>query len=423
MKKIVRLLAGFLAAVQLFIFTGCSKTENALSDTAKTFPQAKISAEALVSGEKQTGSDKLDDDTIQEGTLAIDDFTVRLLQQSISDKNILLSPLSTLCSLTMAMNGGKGETLSQMEEFLGDRDLLNSFLSTVSDLCTDDQLHLANSVWFRDTEELAVEKDFLTKAERFYGASVYKAPFDDTTLEDINHWASNKTNGMVQDILGQIDSLTMMYLINAVSFDAKWEEKYEKKQIKSETFLTEDGIERTVRMMYSEEENYLDGENAQGFLKYYAGKRYGFAALVPTNGMSMSDFIASLDGKALYKILNSQFSTTLEVSLPKFTAEYEANLQKSLQQLGMTDAFAEGIADFTGIATYHHQSLRMGPVLHKTYLELDEQGTKAAASTAAEMRTSCEPMQISLNRPFLYMIIDTYYKVPVFIGTMMDPGE
>lgn len=362
---------------------------------------------------------------------AITDFSVRLLNQSLNeDGNTLISPFSVLCALAMTSNGAKGETLAQMEEVFGlSISDLNTYLHTYADQLPEDEkykLSIANSIWFKDDKSFTVEEDFLQTNADYYGAEMYKAPFDDSTLKDINNWVDDNTDGMIDEILSEIPSEAYMYLINALAFDAEWMNVYDEYQVQKETFTQEDGTARNAELMYSTEYTYLEDENAVGFVKYYADAKYAFAALLPNEGVSVADYTASLTGEKLHTILSNPLDATIDAAIPKFETEYDVKLNQTLLEMGMTDAFSAN-ADFTGIGTFDStdNNLSISEVIHKTFISVDESGTKAGAATSVGVTkmSLTDPRDIKtvhLDRPFVYMLIDCEANLPLFIGTMMD---
>ena len=217
----------------------------------------------------------------------------------------------------------------------------------------------------------------------------------------------------------------MLFLINALAFDGKWQTPYEPEQVTDGTFTAADGSERAVTMMQSSETEYLDDGQATGFIKYYKEGGYAFAALLPNEGVSIDSCIASLTGAGLRETLQNAEQTQVNATLPKFSADYSAELSGSLKALGVTDAFDGDRADFSAMGQSGEGRLFISRVLHKTHIELDEQGTSAAAATAVEMNaTACapaeQPKSVVLNRPFVYMILDTNTMLPVFFGAVYD---
>jgi serpin B len=356
------------------------------------------------------------------------DFAVRLFRESIvPGENTLVSPLSVFAALAMTVNGAKGETKAQMEAVLGmTTEELNEFFRRFAAARPDTEkckLRLANSIWFTEKYGFSVDRAFLQTNADYYGADAYKAPFNNTTLKDINNWVKDKTDGMIPDILDRIPPNAVMYLVNALAFEAEWVEVYKKDQVRSGKFTREDGTVKNVEFMYSTENKYIEDDLATGFIKYSAGGQYAFAALLPNEGVSVADYIATLDGAKLRNLLGSAQRTSVEAALPKFETEFKTELSEVLKSMGMPIAFDEDNADFSGLGTAD-ENIYIGRVLHKTFISVGEQGTRAGASTAVEMIQKgimpAEKKQVCLDRPFVYMLIDTTTNVPFFIGTAMD---
>ncbi|MBQ3255867.1 MAG: serpin family protein [Oscillospiraceae bacterium] len=363
---------------------------------------------------------------------AVSDFALRLFKESMEDgENTLISPLSVLVALSMTANGADNETLSQMESVLGmPIDQLNTWISTyMANLPEEEKykLSLANSIWFKDDPTFVVNEDFLQTNADYYGAGIYKAPFDDSTLKEINKWVEDNTDGMIKDILDQIPEDAVMYLVNALAFDAEWQNIYNEYQIQDGKFTTEDGTVRDVELMYSNENKYLNDDKAEGFIKYYANRKYAFAALLPNEGVSVSEYIASLDGEHLHDLLSDAKTTPVDAAIPKFETEYKVEMSEILKKMGMPDAFDGTLADFSKLgSTTDGKNIFINRVIHQTYINVDGKGTKAGAATVVEMtkESAMEPMdppkQVYLDRPFVYMLIDCETNLPFFIGTMMD---
>lgn len=360
------------------------------------------------------------------------DFAVRLLQECANleeEGNMLISPLSVVNALAMTAYGARGETLSQMEKLFGaNLGSLGEYLQAYNNgLPTGEKykLHSANSIWIRDDERFTVSPDFLETNKNLFGAGIYEAPFDASTLKSINGWVSEHTDNMIPEILNEIPTDAVMYLINALAFDVEWQDGYNEFQVREGVFTGEDGAAREAEMMYSSEYAYLQEEQAQGFIKYYSDKKYAFAALLPEEGVSLRDYVASLTGERLRRLLSDPVEIDVETAIPKFEAEYDILLNPVLEEMGMQSAFDPGAADLSGIGTSLAGNLYISRVLHKTYIAVDEKGTKAGAATAVEIYDECciEPVEkriVYLDRPFVYMIIDCQENLPVFIGTVTE---
>ena len=411
MKQLIALLLVFVMTLGL---TACS--QGSRDDLMKDVPAKAV--------------DVLPD--MDAGSAAAADFGVRLFQTSMEDgKNILISPLSVLYALAMTTNGADGETLAQMEQVLGmDCENLNSFMLAYLDLLPEGKAYkmsLANSIWFKDDPNFVVEQSFLQTNADYYGADAYKAAFDEGTRNDINNWVKEHTDGMIPEILDEIPDEAIMYLVNALAFEAEWADVYEEHQIREGRFTMEDGTRQGVDMMHSQEYTYLEDELATGFIKYYKDRRYAFVAMLPNEGVTVSQYVDSLTGEHLRELLNNPQDLTVFASIPKFETEYDIEMSEVLQEMGMTDAFDWRVADFSRLGTYNVDGMNIciNRVLHKTFISVSEQGTRAGAATAVEMVAEgaaeiIEYKEVVLDRPFVYMLIDCETNLPFFIGTMMN---
>ena len=413
----------FLAILSLILI--CSMAVN-LTGCA-----TKVQAADLMEGvQANTVTGKAADDAFAQSQMRL---AVELFQSSVlesKDENVLISPLSIQLALAMTANGADGNTKAEMEALLGGEislEDLNEYLySYMNNLPSAEKykLQIANSIWFRDDEgRLQVEKDFLQKNADYYGAQAYKAAFDDQTLKDINNWVKDHTDGMIDSILDQIDEDAVMYLINALVFDAEWQHVYDKSDVYKGKFTNINGTEKQVDMMHSEETVYLQDENAIGFMKPYSGSKYNFAVLLPNEGADIYEYIAGLTGESLMETLSTPQLGMVMATLPKFSYEYELTMNDVLKELGMPSAFSGDTADFSKMAHSSRGNIYIGDVLHKSFISVDELGTKAGAVTKVQMNDESAPMSewvVTLNRPFVYMIIDNETNLPVFIGTVMD---
>ena len=391
---------------------------------------SQVSANDLMKDVPAKAVDVLPD--MDAGAAAVADFGVRLFKTSMEEgENTLISPLSVLYALAMTANGADGETLAQMEQVLGmDVDNLNSYMLAYLDLLPetkDYKMSLANSIWFKDDPNFAVEQSFLQTNADYYGAGAYKAAFDEGTRNDINNWVKEHTDGMIPEIIDEIPDEAIMYLVNALAFDAKWADEYEEHQIREGRFTMEDGTRQDVDMMHSEEYTYLEDDLATGFIKYYKDRKYAFVAMLPNEGVSVSQYVDSLTGEHLRELLNNPQDLTVFASIPKFETEYDIEMSEVLQEMGMTDAFDWRVADFSKLGTYNVDGMNIciSRVLHKTFISVSEQGTRAGAATAVEMVAEgameiVDFKEVVLDRPFVYMLIDCETNLPFFIGTMMN---
>lgn len=375
------------------------------------------------------------------------DFAVRLFQHSIEEgKNTLISPLSVISALAMTANGADGDTLAQMEEVFGlpieemnaymyeylqqlsaagtEENANKGLLGGESDNQEGGTLKLANAIWLKDDESFAPKEDFLQTNANYYNADLFQEAFDQGTLHNINNWVAEKTDEMIPKIVDEISPESVMYLVNALAFEAEWDNIYLETQVHDSTFTKEDGEVEDIELMYSSEYTYLEDEDASGFIKYYKGGKYAFATLLPKEGMKVSDYVATLTGEKLHSILSNPVDTVVDVSIPKFETEYGTELKTALQTMGMTDAFDVNQANFSNVGESAYGNLYISSVLHKTKISVAEKGTKAGAATVVEVRCGAafveEIKTVILDRPFVYMLIDCETDTPFFIGSLMS---
>ena len=406
MKKIALL----LCCVMLVSMAGCG---------------TKIQGEDLMDG-KTPG--QVSEVTELDGeNVILTDFGVRLFKESYEDhKNTLISPLSVMYALAMTANGAKGETLEEMEAVLGmPVEELNTFLYSYAKNLPQDKkykLSMANSIWFKDDASFNVNEDFLQTNADYYGAGIYKAPFNEQTVKDINSWVKQNTDEMIPEILDEIPAEAVMYLVNALAFEAEWETIYNEYDVRDGEFTLINGVTQNVEYMYGEEHTYLEDENTTGFLKYYKDGKYAFAALLPKEATNIVEYVKQLDGAKINKLLENKKSATVMTAIPKFETEYDISLKEVLESMGMKKAFNSSQADFTGLGTFTDKNIFMSRVLHKTFISVNEKGTKAGAATAVEMSAEGAievQNEVYLKRPFVYLLIDCETNTPFFIGATM----
>ena len=348
------------------------------------------------------------------------DFTVELFNAAYEGGDALISPVSVLAALAMAEAGAEGETLSQMEEVFGvDAETMRLALSAYMSSVAGTEAKTANAIWFRDDGSFTPNEDFLADCASFAGAEVFADEFTGALAGRINGWISEHTDGMIKDVLDKVDPSAVMYLVNALAFEADWAEKYEGKRLREGEFNTETGP-KAVQMMYSDESTYLEGEGFTGFMKPYKGGRYAFAALLPTG--SLDALLGSLTGEELAAALENAAEAEVNAGLPSFEGRTRTELSAALAGMGMTDAFDMDLADFSGMGESGLGGIFISRVLHETFIEVTPQGTRAAAATVIEAPAGAEPSQdlktVICDRPFAYMIVDTEYNVPLFFGVV-----
>ena len=356
------------------------------------------------------------------------DFSIEIFKKGIiRNENSLVSPLSIMLALAMTANGADGETLAQMENLLGggiSLTDLNEYLYMYANELPNvnkSKLNIANSIWFREGFE--VEQVFLQSNANYFDASIFRAAFDNQTVRDINDWVSQNTDGLIDRIMDNIDEANVMYLINAIVFDGEWLTSYEARNIRKGDFRDINDRIRNVDFLHSDEYIYLENNSAIGFVKPYFDEHYSFMALLPNVGMSMDSFIAGLTGDTFINIIKNSRKTAVRASMPKFKYDFEISLNDALKSLGMPLAFNDTMADFSRIGAPNiRENIYISEVRHKTFIEVDERGTRAAAVTSVEAtvtRAPPPPRIVHLDRPFVFAIIDNKTNLPIFLGTMM----
>ncbi len=425
MKKTFTIL---LAITLLFVFTACNQTKKSENLSENTGQKANKKIEKELENVELTGSEGV----------AITDFSLEVLKKSVSkandkNKNILISPLSIVSALGMVENGAAGETLKQMENTIGiNLANNNKFFKNYMDKLSKEEkqaLYTANSIWIKKEEGMTVSPDFIQINKDFYNAEIYKANFDSTTLNDINNWVNEKTDKMIPKILERIEEDSFMYLINAITFKSDWDYEYDENDVFDSQFTLENGEKQDIEMMFSEENVYMENENSKGVIKYYKDRKYAFVALLPNEGIKINDYLNSLNGNKIQDLIKNSTSEDVITNIPKFKTEFGTNLNETLKEMGIENAFYSSKADFSKILSENGRDgfVYISNVIHKTFIEVDEKGTKAAAATVVEMSCdSCAPMEeeepkeVILNRPFVYMIYDLENDIPVFMGTVMS---
>ncbi len=417
----------------LAIFCGCGKR-----DVKQDVKEPEYSGVEAVSLTDDVEAEQVEEKEPDEKfILSAADFSIELFKNSVNDavkngQNVLISPESVMTALAMTANGAAGDTLTDMEQVLSGNsgisiDELNQYMLGYNANLTESEdvtFHIANSIWMRDSDIINVNQDFLQTDKNYYDADAFTRPFDISTVDEINGWVNDNTNGMIDTLLEEIPPNAVMYLINAVAFEGEWEAVYEDYQInEAGEFTNASGTKETVTMLDSTENVYIEDKQATGFVKPYNGGQYAFMAILPEENIALSDYIAQMDGSDFISMYNNRSYEEVIVKLPEFTYEYEKELSDTLTGMGMGSAFEED-ADFSRMAETDTGMLFIGKILHKTFIEVDREGTRAAAVTSIEMDCNSVsideelPKAVFLDRPFVYAIIDTDTGLPVFIGAV-----
>jgi len=363
--------------------------------------------------------------------LGFTEFSLGLLRKSVTaDRetgemgNILISPDSVATALAMTENGAGGTTLKEMEDTLAfgiSGDDYNNYLAGINRrlMASDASIYtVSNSIWARDGM-VDVRQDFLQKNKDYHDAQFFLAPFDDQTVKDMNNWVYNKSRNMIDKIIDTLSKDARMVLINTVAFEGQWAKPFNcsAREEDKEDFKAWDGTKQKVTMLKDcDDYQYLELAGGKGFVKYYGkdfkNSQIAFVGLLPPEGMDADEYLQSMDASSFMESWKNKKSKRINVTLPRFSYDYGTDMGDILQEMGMQTAFTDD-ADFSKMAdpTPETPALKISKVLHKTHIELDEKGTKAAAATAVVMEKATaifgdEPLQLRFDRPFVYALVD-----------------
>lgn len=356
------------------------------------------------------------------------DFSFRLLTQTYQGGNTLISPVSILSALTMTANGAENQTLAQIEDVLGvSRDELNEWLCAYTALLqreSESKVQLANSIWYKQDPSFQISDHFLQRNTTLFDAEVFPAAFNADTAKQINDWVSQKTDGMISQIVDEIPPEARAFLINALCFDALWQNPYTNHAVGNHAFTSgfkPDSKVLRVSMMRGEETRYISDAHSCGFIKPYKGQNFGFVAILPEYGMSVQEYLAQTSSADILKMIQTPEITEVYTLLPIFETDYDVELKNVLISLGMTDLFDLVKADLSSTGS---NELYISSFMHKTTMQVNTSGTKAgAAASVMESAKGGNFKYVYLEYPFLYMIVDLDTCTPLFLGIMEDPGD
>jgi serine protease inhibitor len=365
-------------------------------------------------------------------TSAYSSFGVDLYKALIKEEpgaNVFISPASVGFALAMTMNGAAGGTRDAMANALGlsgiDVEAVNTADSTLIDRMNDTiravKLSVANSLWAR--RDVEFKDEFLQRNKRYYGADI--RVLDSATA--INAWVAEKTNQKIMKIVDQINGDAILFLINAIYFKGTWTKEFDKNLTREEPFHLMNGTTSGRPMMsQSGKYDYLEGEGFQAVRLPYGDGRIGMYVFLPADGSNLERFHEELTGEKLNGWIGRFAQRGGTIGLPRFRLEYEAVLNQSLGALGMAVAFDSEHANFTRMFEAAGANAYIHEVKHKTFVEVNEEGTEAAAVTSVEMRVTSvmeeePPFKMIVNRPFFLAIVDRETGLVLFMGSIVNP--
>jgi serine protease inhibitor len=381
------------------------------------------------------------DDVPSPGKIDLDDKSKELIEadhtfglemysrlSATTDQNVVISPLSVSLALAMTYNGAKGETKTDMEEAmklagLKTEEINQSYQSLMKALLEVDPkvtMEIAQSIWYR--KDYTVLNEFKQVNQTYYDAEVKELDFSRSDAKDImNKWIEDKTHDKIKDMIKSVDPDHVMFLINALYFKGTWRTQFKKSSTFNGTFTKEDGKTITVKMMSKEDSvNHLSNTLFAAIEMPYGRGNYNMVVILPGEGKRVADVEAQLTHANWKKWMNDfRMTREMNIQLPKFKNEYEKRLNQVLTDMGMGVAFT-GAADFSGINGYGN--IFIDYVQHNTFIDVNEEGTEAAAATVVAMReTAMLENNFFVNRPFLFAITEKETGAILFIGKIMEP--
>lgn len=356
------------------------------------------------------------------------------LESEEEDKNIFISPLSIQQALAMTYNGAAGETKQEMAKALKWTDVklesLNesnaALLYQLTNADPSVQLSIANSIWKDEGEPF--KQPFLDTNKQYYQAKVETLDFDsDEASETMNDWVKENTNGKIKKIVpSQINPLTVMFLINAIHFKGDWQTKFQENKTSTNTFHLADGSTKQHPFMNQEGDYAYTKMNDMQMIRLPYGEegRFGMVVLLPDKNHSLTELFNSISAENVGKWTDALSEQKGKISIPRFTFEYEKKLNNLLQNMGMEQAFDER-ANFENLAPVP-PDLYISNVKHKSFIEVNEKGTEAAAATSVEATAESAPsydFTMNVDRPFMFMIQDQKTETVLFLGSVQEPKE
>ncbi|PNE27999.1 hypothetical protein BHU09_09485, partial [Tannerella sp. oral taxon 808] len=350
---------------------------------------------------------------------------LRAVRKHADGANVFISPLSVSMALNMTLNGAVGATADEMRTALREAGYSTADINAYSRELREALLRadptttigIANSIWYR--QRATVKAPFIEANRTYYDAEVQAINFSaPSATATINGWCDQKTNNKIKEIVKQVDPTTFMYLINAVYFKGAWTTRFEKKNTRSGDFHRADGSTQKVQMMNLKDTFRCASSDVCDYLEMdYGNHTFSMVIMLPKDGKTTRDVIAAMDGKKWAETMESLILTMCYVYLPRFKAECEYKMHKQiLPEMGMKLPFNPELADLSGMADV--AGLCITSVIHKTFVQVDEEGTEAAAVTSVGVVATGEsPLCLyRVDKPFLFVIREKSTGVILFIG-------
>jgi serine protease inhibitor len=371
---------------------------------------------------------------IVDGTNSFAFNLVREVAQALApDSNAFLSPLSASMALGMALNGANGETFADMQAALQLAGMTESeinqgyhdLMGLLGTLDRRTEMRIANSMWARN--DFLILPGFAEAGRSFFDAEIETLDFGSPeAVHTINRWVSEKTGNRIPRLLDEIASNEVLFLINAIYFKGKWRHAFDSKDTRSGPFRGADGQDRTVPLMQLEETLYYqETDDYQAVDLLYGNGVFAMTVLLPKAGRTPAQLLAGFDPAGWQSLAGRFHEAEVHLTLPRFRLEYARRLNHDLTALGMGIAFDLSRADFYRIADVRPDRLFLTRVDQKTFLEVNEEGTEAAAATAVGVGVTSAPevIEMTVDRPFLLAIRERLSGAIMFLGVLNALGE
>ena len=356
------------------------------------------------------------------------------INMNSQDSNLFISPLSISMALSMALNGANDSTYTAMRNSLGFENLTieeinanyKSLMDLLQGLDPDVIFEIANSIWYRDT--YIFNQKFFADNQHYYNALVSARNFNDpNTVNVINDWVKQKTRNKITSIINQIDPEIIMILLNAIYFKGTWTYEFDPTLTRDDQFTTTGGNQVPCRLMkQSGDYGYYQNDHFQCVDLPYGNDIFRMTVFLPFSDNGVNTLIAGMDKNQFDAWTSSMTVRRGTVLLPKFRITYERLLNDILSDLGMGIAFIPDAADFTNLDSVNGHHIYISRVRHKTFVQVDEEGTEAAAVTSVEFGvTSSGPpndnFYFRADHPFVFCIREARNNTVLFIGKVTNP--
>lgn len=331
-------------------------------------------------------------------------------------ENIIVSPLSFILLLGIAADTVQGKAREEVLRAVGDNMSFEDFLDVLKEIQTDSaksgSLKSSNAVCIKESISDSVSEEYVRHlSEVFDGRSFSSSDM----VRDVNAWIKEKTNGMIENVADESMKQMLVCLMNAIAFESEWKEKYEERDVYFNHFHNSDGSLSKVQMLSSTEKMYIADEFFTGFVKPYKDEKYSYMALLPRK--EGNAFLQKTVKQINFtKLLSEVNNNKVFVRIPEYRYEYGKDLTGLCHNMGINTLFTTE-ADFSPLSS---ESLMMGSIVYKAHIEVDRKGTKAAVDSMGivlgDIGSIFNREIVILNRPFVYAIMDTETKLPVFTG-------